>query len=155
MTCGRVLENKKLNQLLAPGAVLCISVFGYLISSVLYSTGTYSLSFIDFFFVLIILHLSGNNRARFQSGRGFGYRNDGVRGRGNYGGGRGYGRGDFEGRTEYKGGNRSWSSNRGGGDGYQRTDNTGGNAARPNRGGGMPNGTAKHTTAWVSAAPEI
>ncbi|XP_016450024.2 nuclear transport factor 2 isoform X1 [Nicotiana tabacum] len=99
----------------------------------------------------------GNNRARFQSGRGFGYRNDGVRGRGNYGGGRGYGRGDFEGRTEYnnRGGNRGWSSNRGGGDGYQRTDNTGGNAARPNRGGGMPNGTAKHTTAWVSAAPEI
>ncbi|KAK4351640.1 hypothetical protein RND71_030953 [Anisodus tanguticus] len=85
----------------------------------------------------------GNFRGRFfPSGGGSGYRNDGVRGRGNYGGGgRGYARGDFGGRTEFnnRGGYRGWSSNRGG-DGYQRTDNQGGYVARINRGGGMPNG---------------
>lgn len=82
-----------------------------------------------------------NTRGRFQSGRGAGFRNDGGRGRGNYGGGRGYGRDDFNGRNEFnnRGGNRGGSSNRGG-EGYRRADNTGG---RMNRGVGMPNGTAK------------
>ncbi|XP_060174927.1 nuclear transport factor 2-like isoform X1 [Lycium barbarum] len=85
----------------------------------------------------------GYFRGRFvPSGRGSGYRNDGVRGRGNYGGGgRGYTRGDFGGRSEFnnRGGHRGWSSNRGG-DGYQRTDNHGSYVVRINRGGRMPNG---------------
>lgn len=99
----------------------------------------------------------GNNRGRFVNGRGSGFRNEGVRGRGNYGGsgGRGYNRGDFNGRTEF-GNNRS--SNRGGfsnrgGDGYQRADNNGGSGGgRANRGGGMGvNGTAKTLPPRVSA----
>lgn len=90
----------------------------------------------------------GHFRGRFPSGGGSGYRNYGVRGRGNYGGGRGYARDDFGERTEFnnRGGHRGWSSNRGG-DGYQsyqRTDNPGGYVVRTNRGGGMLNGTAKH-----------
>ncbi|XP_009614847.1 nuclear transport factor 2-like isoform X3 [Nicotiana tomentosiformis] len=91
----------------------------------------------------------GNTRGRFQSGRGAGFRNDGGRGRGNYGGGRGYGRDDFNGRNEFnnRGGSRGGSSNRGG-DGYRRTDNTGG---RMNRGGGVPNGTAKNMAPRYSA----
>nr|XP_009627802.1 nuclear transport factor 2-like [Nicotiana tomentosiformis] len=93
----------------------------------------------------------GNTRARYPSGRGSGFRNDGGRGRGNYGGGRGYNRGDFNGRSEFnKGGNRGGSSNRGG-DGYQRTDNMGGNSGRMNHGGGMPNGAAKNMPPQVSA----
>ncbi|MCD7466951.1 hypothetical protein HAX54_004057, partial [Datura stramonium] len=95
----------------------------------------------------------GNTRGRYPSGRGSGFRNDGVRGRGNYGGsGRGYSRGDFNGRSEFnnRGGNRGGPSNRGG-DGYQRTDNMGGNSGRMNRGGGMPNGTAKNMTPRISA----
>ncbi|CAN4098585.1 unnamed protein product [Withania somnifera] len=81
-----------------------------------------------------------NSRGRFQSGRGAGFRNDGGRGRGNYGGGRGYGRDDFNGRNEFnnRGGNR-----------YRRADNTG---VRMNRGGGMPNGTAKTQAPRYSAA---
>ncbi|XP_057793161.1 nuclear transport factor 2-like [Salvia miltiorrhiza] len=70
----------------------------------------------------------GNAKGRFQSGRGSGFRNEGVRGRGNYGGGRGYGRGDFNGRGEF-GGRGGRSSNR---DGYQRSENmssNGGGAA--------------------------
>uniref|UniRef100_M1BZR0 RNA binding protein n=1 Tax=Solanum tuberosum TaxID=4113 RepID=M1BZR0_SOLTU len=90
----------------------------------------------------------GHFRGRFPSGGGSGYRNYGVRGRGNYGGGRGYARDDFGERTEFnnRGGHRGWPSNRGG-DGYQsyqRTDNPGGYVVRTNRGGGMLNGTAKH-----------
>ncbi|XP_055812982.1 nuclear transport factor 2-like isoform X2 [Solanum dulcamara] len=95
----------------------------------------------------------GNPRGRYPSGRGSGFRNDGVRGRGNYGGsGRGYNRGDFSGRSEFnnRGGNRGGSSNRGG-DGYQRTDNMGGTNGQMNRGGGMPNGTAKNMTPRISA----
>ncbi|KAH0633517.1 hypothetical protein KY284_036303 [Solanum tuberosum] len=98
--------------------------------------------------------VSGNTRGRYPSGRGNGFRNDGVRGRGNYNGsGRGYNRGDFNGRSEFnnRGGNRGGSSNRGGGDGYQRSDNNG----RMNRGGGggggMANGTAKNMTPRISA----
>ncbi|XP_049410698.1 nuclear transport factor 2-like [Solanum stenotomum] len=93
----------------------------------------------------------GNTRGRYPSGRGNGFRNDGVRGRGNYNGsGRGYNRGDFNGRSEFnnRGGNRGGSSNRGGGDGYQRSDNNG----RMNRGGGgMANGTVKNMTPRISA----
>ncbi|KAK6785946.1 hypothetical protein RDI58_014471 [Solanum bulbocastanum] len=96
-------------------------------------------------------------RGRFPSGGGSGYRNYGVRGRGNYGGGRGYARDDFGERTEFnnRGGHRGWSSNRGG-DGYQsyqRTDNPGGYVVRTNRGGGMLNETAKHMTPQGIAAP--
>ncbi|MCD7452290.1 hypothetical protein HAX54_016122, partial [Datura stramonium] len=90
-----------------------------------------------------------NTRGRFQSGRGAGFRNDGGRGRGNYGGGRGYGRDDFNGRNEFnnRGGNRGGSSSRGG-EGYRRADNTGG---RMNRGGGVPNGSAKALAPRYSA----
>lgn len=100
----------------------------------------------------IIVSFSGNTRARYPSGRGSGFRNDGGRGRGNYGGGRGYSHGDFNGRSEFnnKGGNRGGSANRGG-DGYQRTDNMGGNNGRMNHGGGMPNGAAKNMPPRVSA----
>ncbi|KAK6145121.1 hypothetical protein DH2020_021941 [Rehmannia glutinosa] len=93
---------------------------------------------------------TGNNRARFQSGRGSGFRNDGVRGRGNFGGGRGYSRGDFNGRGDYgnRGGNRGGSSNR---DGYQRSENNTSNGGRVNRAGGMANGNAKNTAPRVSA----
>ncbi|KAM3234122.1 nuclear transport factor 2 isoform X1 [Capsicum annuum] len=87
----------------------------------------------------------GYFRGRFPSGGASGYRNYGVRGRGNYGGGRVYARDDFGERTEFnnRGGHRGWSSNRGG-DGYQsyqRTDNPGGYVARTNHGGRMLNGT--------------
>lgn len=108
---------------------------------------------IDLFFWLrrIFFSFTGNTRARYPSGRGSGFRNDGGRGRGNYGGGRGYNSGDFNGRSEFnKGGNRGGSSNRGG-DGYQRTDNMGGNSGRMNHGGGMPNGAAKNMPPRVSA----
>ncbi|KAK6780311.1 hypothetical protein RDI58_022495 [Solanum bulbocastanum] len=96
----------------------------------------------------------GNTRGRYPSGRGNGFRNDGVRGRRNYNGsGRGYNRGDFNGRSEFnnRGGHRGGSSSRGGGDGYQRSDNMGGNNGRMNRGGSMPNGTAKNMTPRISA----
>ncbi|KAF3668133.1 hypothetical protein FXO38_08247 [Capsicum annuum] len=93
----------------------------------------------------ISFFISGYFRGRFPSGGASGYRNYGVRGRGNYGGGRVYARDDFGERTEFnnRGGHRGWSSNRGG-DGYQsyqRTDNPGGYVARTNHGGRMLNGT--------------
>lgn len=78
----------------------------------------------------------GNNRGRFPPGRGVGFRNEGARGRGNYGGGRSYSRGgDFNNRNDF-GSNRGRGgfSNRGG-DGYQRgADNMGTGSARINRG---------------------
>ncbi|XP_051131968.1 nuclear transport factor 2-like [Andrographis paniculata] len=94
----------------------------------------------------------GNNRGRFQPGRGSGFRNEGIRGRGNYSGGRGYNRGDFNGRGDF--GNRT--GNRGGGssnrDGYQRSDNFSNNGGgRMNRAGGMSNGTARNTMPRVPA----
>ncbi|KAL6996679.1 myosin ATPase [Sarracenia purpurea var. burkii] len=80
-----------------------------------------------------------NNRGRFPSGRGYGFRNDGVRGCGNYGSGRGYNHGDFGGRNEFgnRGSNRGGFSNRGT-DGYQRgADNMGSSSAgRTNCGSG-------------------
>uniref|UniRef100_A0A5B6Z364 Putative G3BP-like protein isoform X2 n=2 Tax=Davidia involucrata TaxID=16924 RepID=A0A5B6Z364_DAVIN len=94
-----------------------------------------------------------NNRGRLPTGRGSSFRNEGVRWRGNYGGGRGYSRGDFNGRTEFgnRGSNRGGFSNHGG-DGYQRADNMGSNGGRVNRAGGMAvNGTAKTMAPRVSA----
>ncbi|KAJ9547885.1 hypothetical protein OSB04_020428 [Centaurea solstitialis] len=79
----------------------------------------------------------GGNRGRFVVGRGgSGFRNEGMRGRGNFGGGRGYNRvGDFGGNRNdygYRGGSRGGAaSNRGGGDGFHRDNNGGG---RVNRG---------------------
>ncbi|XP_073270251.1 nuclear transport factor 2-like isoform X2 [Primulina huaijiensis] len=83
----------------------------------------------------------GNFRGRFQTGRGSGFRNEGVRGRGYYGGGRGYNRGDFNGRSDFvnRGGNRGGSSSH---DGYERSDNSYGHRGRMNRPGGMGNGNA-------------
>ncbi|XP_021637362.2 nuclear transport factor 2 isoform X2 [Hevea brasiliensis] len=94
----------------------------------------------------------GNNRGRF-SGAGAGYRNEGARGRGNFGGGKAYGRGDFSNRTEFgnRNGNRGGFSNRGG-DGYRRTDKMGNNGGRANRDGGLAfNAAAKTTAPRVSA----
>ncbi|KAF2292575.1 hypothetical protein GH714_025706 [Hevea brasiliensis] len=95
---------------------------------------------------------AGNNRGRF-SGAGAGYRNEGARGRGNFGGGKAYGRGDFSNRTEFgnRNGNRGGFSNRGG-DGYRRTDKMGNNGGRANRDGGLAfNAAAKTTAPRVSA----
>ncbi|CAL9078226.1 unnamed protein product [Musa textilis] len=84
----------------------------------------------------------GNSRGRFLPGRGGGYRNDGMRGRGNYGGGRGYGRADYGYRSDFGhrgGGVRGGYSNRGGDVGYQRVDPAsggggGGGGRKPKRG---------------------
>ncbi|KAL3828921.1 hypothetical protein ACJIZ3_017723 [Penstemon smallii] len=91
----------------------------------------------------------GNNRGRFQSGRVSGFRNEGARGRGNYGGGRGYNRGgDFNGRNDF-GSRGGRSSNR---DGYQRADHFNGNGGgRVNRTGGVANGGVKNMMPRVSA----
>ncbi|MFS7930197.1 putative Ras GTPase-activating protein-binding protein [Helianthus anomalus] len=87
----------------------------------------------------------GGNRGRFVGGRGPGFRNDVMRGRGSFGGGRGYNRGgDFGGsRNDYmhRGSGRGGPSSNRGGDGYQR-DNNGG---RANRGADV-NGSARVTT---------
>ncbi|KAJ4728448.1 ras GTPase-activating protein-binding protein 2-like [Melia azedarach] len=91
----------------------------------------------------------GGNRGRFSSRAGNGYRTEGARGRGNYGGGRGYGRGDFGNRNEFenRGGSRGGFANRGG-DGYQRNENGG----RVNRAGRAPvNVAAKNVAPRVSA----
>ncbi|XP_059660094.1 nuclear transport factor 2-like isoform X2 [Cornus florida] len=89
-----------------------------------------------------------NNRARLPAGRGSGFRNDGVQGRGNYGGSRGYSRGDVGGRIEFgnRGSNRGEFSNRGS-DGYQRADNHGSNGGRMNRAGGMAKTMAPRVSA--------
>ncbi|CAK9140916.1 unnamed protein product [Ilex paraguariensis] len=86
--------------------------------------------------------LRGNSRGRFPPGRGFGFRNDGARWRGNYGGGRGYNRGDYGGRNEFgnRGNNRGGFSNRGGEE-YQWTDSMGSNG-----------GTAKNVAPRVFAS---
>ncbi|GFQ07535.1 putative g3bp-like protein [Phtheirospermum japonicum] len=94
-----------------------------------------------------------NNRARFQSGRGSGFRNDGVRGgRGNYGGGRGYNnKADFNNRGDFgnRAGNRGVPSNR---DDYHKSENSMSNGGpRVNRAGGMANGGSKNMAPRVSA----
>ncbi|EEF29634.1 RNA binding protein, putative [Ricinus communis] len=95
----------------------------------------------------------GNHRGRFSSGAGAGYRNEGARGRGNFGGARAYGRGDFSNRTEYgnRNGNRGGFSNRGG-DGFRRADKMGNNGGRASRASGLTlNAAAKTTAPRVSA----
>lgn len=114
----------------------------------------------------------GNNRGRYPSGSGAGYKNEGMRARGNLGG-KVYGRIDIGNRTEFgnRGGSRGGGySNRGGGgggdgypnrgdgysnrggDGYRRADKMGNNGGRANRTGGLGlNGTAKTTAPRVSA----
>nr|XP_043610207.1 nuclear transport factor 2 isoform X2 [Erigeron canadensis] len=88
-------------------------------------------------------------RGRFPAGRGTGFRNEGVRGRGNFSGGRGFNRagGDFGGGRNDFGGNRSSGGGRGaapnrGGDGYQRE--------RVNRNMGV-NGATKNMAPRVPA----
>ncbi|XP_010274054.1 PREDICTED: ras GTPase-activating protein-binding protein 1-like [Nelumbo nucifera] len=87
-----------------------------------------------------------NNRGRFPPGRGNGFRNDGARGRGNYGGGRGFGRNDFNNRNEFirnGGGSRGGSSSRGADGGY---------GSRMNRAGGLAvNGMSKSVAPRVPA----
>ncbi|XVE78134.1 hypothetical protein DITRI_Ditri13aG0119500 [Diplodiscus trichospermus] len=95
---------------------------------------------------------SRGNKGRSSSGSGAGYRNEGARGRGNYGGGRGYSRGEFGNRAEF--GNRS--NNRGysnrGGDGYQRGEHMGNNGGRVDRSGGIAvNAAVKNIAPRVSA----
>ncbi|KAJ8466619.1 hypothetical protein OPV22_029171 [Ensete ventricosum] len=86
----------------------------------------------------------GNSRGRFLPGRGGGYRNDGMRGRGNYGGGRGYGRLDYGYRSDFghRGGVRGGYSNRGGDVGYQRVD--------PASGGGRGSRSGSNVSNWSS-----
>ncbi|KAD3336584.1 hypothetical protein E3N88_32103 [Mikania micrantha] len=84
-------------------------------------------------------------RGRFPMGRGGGFRNEGMRGRGSFTGGRGYNRGGDFGRNDYggsKGGGRGGAPPNRGGDGYQRE--------RVNRGMGV-NGTAKSMAPRVPA----
>ncbi|KAJ0988906.1 hypothetical protein J5N97_007262 [Dioscorea zingiberensis] len=90
-------------------------------------------------------------RGRFAPGRGGGFRNEGMRGRGSYGGGRGYGRGDYNNRTDYggRGGGRGVSSGRGGEVGYQRVDHMGSSGARGGRSG--PLTSPRGVTPRVSA----
>ena len=89
------------------------------------------------------------------SGRGAatGYRNEGPRGRGNYGNGRGYDRADFNGRGDYgyRNGNRGGFPNRGS-NGYQRNDQMGSSGGRMNRTGGLAvNVAAKASAVRVPA----
>ncbi|XP_022727485.1 putative G3BP-like protein isoform X2 [Durio zibethinus] len=96
---------------------------------------------------------SRGNKGRSSSGSGSGYRNEGARGRGNYGGGRGYSRGEFGNWSEYgnRSNNRGGYSNRGG-DGYQRGEHMGSNGSRVNRSGGLTvNAAAKNVAPRVSA----
>lgn len=62
-----------------------------------------------------------NMRERFPSGRPGGFRNDGPRGRGNYGGNRGYNRGEMN-RPDFgnRNSSRGWYPHRG--DGHNRAD---------------------------------
>ncbi|CAN0897952.1 Nuclear transport factor 2, partial [Linum grandiflorum] len=95
----------------------------------------------------------GNSRGRSTAGPGSGYRNDGVRGRGGYGGGRSYGRGSggsvLGTRTMSRGGG---FSNRGG-EGFHRSDKTTNNngGGRTSRSGGPPMNVAGSTAPHVSA----
>jgi len=98
----------------------------------------------------------GSNRGRFPPGRGGGYRGEGGRGRGNYGGVRGYGRGDSN-RNDFGHSNRNDFGHSGGGrgfqnrssEGYQRSDQAGNTTGRVNRGVGPGIGSAR--TQRVSA----
>lgn len=97
---------------------------------------------------------AGNMRGRFLAGRGpgfrneVGFRNDSMRGRGNYGGGRVYNRGESNGRIEYSRGNSRGGSASYSGDGYQRVEAVGTNGGRLNRVNGA---SAKNLSPRVSA----
>ncbi|KAK1351818.1 nuclear transport factor 2-like [Heracleum sosnowskyi] len=90
-----------------------------------------------------------NSRGRFPSGRPVnfrnesGYRNEGMRGRGNYGAGRGYGRGESNGKTEFSNrGNYRGVSTNNISNGYQRDESLGTNGGRMTRANG--NGNVKN-----------
>ncbi|KAH0466573.1 hypothetical protein IEQ34_003811 [Dendrobium chrysotoxum] len=79
-----------------------------------------------------------NNRGRFPPGRGGGFRGDGLRSRGSYGGGRGYGRGgDYNYRSDFgsRGGGRGNVASGRGEVGYQRVDHIASNNGRGSRPG--------------------
>ncbi|CAK7349394.1 unnamed protein product [Dovyalis caffra] len=108
---------------------------------------------VSIYFAMLLLVL-WNNRGRFSSGSGAGYRNEGMRGRNNLVGGKAYPRGDFGNKAEFgnRGSNRGGGYSNRGGDGYRRADKMGNNGGRANRAGGLGlNGTAKTTTPRVSA----
>ncbi|KZV38485.1 hypothetical protein F511_40347 [Dorcoceras hygrometricum] len=90
-----------------------------------------------------------DNSGRFQSGRGSGFRKEGGRGRGYYGGGRVYNRVEFNGGKEFvnRGNYRGGSSHRE----YQRHGNMNGNGGRMDRAVGIANGSAKDMVRPVSA----
>ncbi|CAN1131144.1 Nuclear transport factor 2 [Linum perenne] len=91
----------------------------------------------------------GNSRGRSSGGSGSGYRSDGVRGRGGYGGGRSYGRGgDHGSRNVSRGGG---FSNRGG-EGFRRSDKTGNSGGRgSSRSGGSSMNVGGSSAPHVSA----
>lgn len=94
-----------------------------------------------------------NSRGRFPAGRAAnfrndsGYRNEGMRGRGNYGHGRGYSRGESNGKTEFSNrGNYRGGSTNNINNGYQRDESSGTSGGRMTRANGMlGNGNAKNT----------
>ncbi|EFH39350.1 nuclear transport factor 2 family protein [Arabidopsis lyrata subsp. lyrata] len=94
----------------------------------------------------------GNYRGRSAFGVNTGYRNEGGRGRGSFGGGRGgYGRTDFNGYGNNRGNNRGGYANRANGDGggFPRAN---GNNGRVRRGGGID---ANRATKPVDDAPRV
>ncbi|KAG7632494.1 RNA recognition motif domain [Arabidopsis suecica] len=94
----------------------------------------------------------GNYRGRSTFGVNTGYRNEGGRGRGSFGGGRGgYGRTDFNGYGNNRGNNRGGYANRANGDGggFPRAN---GNNGRVRRGGGID---ANRATKPVDDAPRV
>lgn len=85
-----------------------------------------------------------SSRGRF-SGRMSGFRNEGSRGRSNFGGVRGYGRGDFSSKGDFggRGGSRGGSSH-GDGGGYQRVDHVGSGGGRGGRSASVAGGSQKN-----------
>ncbi|XP_058093372.1 nuclear transport factor 2-like isoform X2 [Magnolia sinica] len=96
-----------------------------------------------------------NSRGRFPAGRGSGgFRNEGMRGRGNYVGSRSYSRGDFNNRADYVNrGTGRGGPGRGGDGGYQRVDHMGSNGGRVNPAGGLTINAAAKTVAPRVSAP--
>ncbi|KAD5317391.1 hypothetical protein E3N88_17337 [Mikania micrantha] len=83
----------------------------------------------------------GGNQGRFEGGRGTGFRNDGMRYRGNYNGSRGYNRGgDYGGHRNDYGGNRNDYGNRGGGNRGGSASNRGVNGYRRDNNGHVNRG---------------
>ncbi|KAL9397752.1 hypothetical protein Peur_012005 [Populus x canadensis] len=85
----------------------------------------------------MLLLMLWNNRGRFPSGSGAGYKSEGMRGRGNLGG-KVYGRIEIGIRTEFgnRGGSRGGGYSNRGGDGYSNRGGGGGGDGYSNRGGG-------------------